>query len=264
VKVDPGQFEQVIVNLAVNAKDAMPSGGTLLIEVECLAHDRVLLMVRETGSGMDAEVQSHLFEPFYTTKEQGKGTGLGLSVVYGIVRQSGGDVLVESEPGRGTTFRILLPRIEDAVSPLSPGAAGPESGEAAKGAGTVLLVEDESAVRALAHDFLRVLGYEVIEADCGEKALALFELHAGTIRAVVSDVVMPGMSGVDLARRLVTMKPGLKILLVSGYAKNSFDAGDIAEGRFSFLQKPYTLEDFGRRVADLMAGSSVGDPSETG
>jgi len=277
VRADRGQIEQVLANLAVNARDAMPQGGELAIEVSAFEIPAegvpgatlapglyAALTVVDQGSGMTPDVLAHLFEPFYTTKEQGKGTGLGLSVVYGIVRQSGGDVLVESELGRGTTFRILLPRIADVGSPPASGASGLETEEAAKGVGTVLLVEDESAVRALAHDFLRVLGYEVIEADCGEKALALFELHAGTIRAVVSDVVMPGMSGVELARRLVAIKPGLKILLVSGYAKNSFDAGDIAEGRFSFLQKPYTLEDFGRRVADLMAGSSVGDPSETG
>lgn len=172
---------------------------------------------------------------------------------------------MESEPGRGATFRILLPRIAEAEAPPTPSAPATNRGEAsAKGEGAVLLVEDETAVRALARDFLHVLGYEVIEADCGEKALALFERHSSEIRAVVSDVVMPGMSGVELARRLVTIKPELKILLMSGYAKDSFDAKDIARGRFSFLQKPYTLEDFGRKVHDLVAGSSVGDPTGTG
>jgi two-component system cell cycle sensor histidine kinase/response regulator CckA len=212
---------------------------------------------------MGLVVRGTAIAEFYTTKEQGKGTGLGLSVVYGIVRQSGGDVLVESVPGEGATFRILLPRLAES-GPSTPRAAGRESGAAVKGDGTVLLVEDEAAVRALARYFLHVLGYEVIESDCGEKALALFELHAGKIRAVVSDVVMPGMSGVELARRLVAIKPGVKILLMSGYAKDSFDPGDIAQGRFSFLQKPYLLEDFGRKIADLMSGSSVGDPSGTG
>jgi len=277
VRADRGQIEQVLANLAVNARDAMPLGGDLAIEVSALEirgdatpgvdlppGPYAALTVADQGSGMGPDVLAHLFEPFYTTKEQGKGTGLGLSVVYGIVRQSGGDILVESEPGRGATFRILLPRIVEADAPSTPGDASVESGGAARGDGTVLLVEDENAVRALARDFLHALGYEVIEADCGEKALQLFERHAGAIRAVVSDVVMPGMSGVELARRLIALKPGLKILLMSGYARDSFDAGDIARGRFSFLQKPYTLEDFGRMVAGLMAGSSVGDPSGTG
>ena len=277
VRADRGQIEQVLANLAVNARDAMPQGGELAIEVSALEIREgapggglapgpyVALTAVDEGSGMGPDVLAHLFEPFYTTKEQGKGTGLGLSVVYGIVRQSGGDVLVESEPGRGATFRILLPRIAEADAPQAPSASATNRGEAsAKGEGAVLLVEDESAVRALARDFLHVLGYEVIEADCGEKALALFERHASEIRAVVSDVVMPGMSGVELARRLVAIKPELKILLMSGYAKDSFDAKDIARGRFSFLQKPYTLEDFGRKVHGLMAGSSVGDPSGTG
>jgi PAS domain S-box-containing protein len=277
VRADRGQIEQVLANLAVNARDAMPQGGELVVEVSALelrgdgvkdanlpAGPYAALTVADQGTGMGADVLAHLFEPFYTTKEQGKGTGLGLSVVYGIVRQAGGDVLVESEPGRGATFRILLPRIVEAEPSHSPGSAKDGAGSGAKEGGTVLLVEDESAVRALARDFLHVLGYEVIEADCAEKALALFEGHAGSIRVVVSDVVMPGMSGVELARRLVTIQPGLKVLLMSGYAKDTFDAADIAAGRFVFLQKPYTLEDFGRKVADLMAGSSVGDRSGTG
>jgi PAS domain S-box-containing protein len=277
VRADRGQIEQVLANLAVNARDAMAQGGELVIEVSALempeaggsgtdlpAGPYVALTVVDQGCGMSPEVQAHLFEPFYTTKEQGKGTGLGLSVVYGIVRQSGGDILVESEAGRGTTFRILLPRIADMESVPGPGADAGGAASAAPGEGTVLLVEDEGAVRALARDFLHVLGYQVIEADCGEKALTLFEQHASSIRAVVTDVVMPGMSGVELARRLVTARPNLKVLLMSGYAKGSFDPGDIAQGRFAFLQKPYTLEDFARKVADLVNGSSVGDRSETG
>jgi PAS domain S-box-containing protein len=277
VRADRGQMEQVLANLAVNARDAMPQGGELVIEVSALELQRdgikglnlpagpyVALTVADQGNGMGPDVLAHLFEPFYTTKEQGKGTGLGLSVVYGIVRQSGGDIVVESRPGQGATFRILLPRVGEAEPSHGPGAPADALESAGEGEGTILLVEDEGAVRALARDFLIALGHGVIEADCGEKALALFQQHADSIQAVVSDVVMPGMSGVELARRLVAIQPGLKILLLSGYARDSFDAADITRGRFAFLQKPYTLEDFARKVADVVAGSSVGDPSGTG
>jgi PAS domain S-box-containing protein len=277
VCADRGQLEQVLANLAVNARDAMPQGGQLAIDVSAAeigpggpgqgadlpAGPYVALTVEDQGCGMSAEVMAHLFEPFFTTKEQGKGTGLGLSVVYGIVRQSGGDVRVESEPGRGATFRLFFPRVE-APEPAQPQAAGRGASAITKGEGTILLVEDEDAVRALARDFLHVLGYEVIEACTGEEALAMFDRHEGSIRAVVSDVVMPGMGGVDLAQRLAAIRPGLKILLVSGYTKDSFDSGDIARGTFPFLQKPYTLEDFGRKVAELVAAYSVGDRPVSG
>src|SRR6185503_11115637 len=199
-----------------------------------------------------------LFEPFFTTKAQGKGTGLGLSVVYGIVRQSGGDILVESEPGRGATFRILLPRVSEPVTQPVSGLDGTDA-PLPTGEGKVLLVEDESAVRALARDFLQLFGYEVVEAASGEEALELFESHRRSLRAVVSDIVMPGMSGLELARRLTALEPSTKILLVSGYAYDSFESADLAREGFVFLQKPYMLEDFGRKLADLIAGSSVGD-----
>ncbi|HXL15563.1 MAG TPA: response regulator, partial [Methylomirabilota bacterium] len=200
---------------------------------------------------------------FFTTKEQGKGTGLGLSVVYGIVRQSGGDVHVESEPGRGAMFRLLFPRVEG-LEPAKLERSAPGVAPAAKASATILLVEDEDAVRSLARDFLHVLGYKAIEASTAEEALALFERHAHSIQAVVSDVIMPGMGGVELARRLAALRPGLQILLVSGYAKDSFDNADIKQGTFPFLQKPYTLEDFGRKVAELVQGSSIGDRSSSG
>ncbi len=208
---------------------------------------------------MGPEVRAHLFEPFFTTKEQGKGTGLGLSVVYGIVRHAGGNVLVESELGAGATFRLLLPRVGEPEPPAgtTSGVKAPVS--AADEGGAILLVEDETSVRALARDFLQVLGYQVIEASSGEEALELFERHAGSIRGVVSDVVMPGMGGLELARRLVAQRPGTKILFASGYAKDSFMDGDAAQWGHSFLQKPYTLEDFGRKVAELVAVGA--DPS---
>jgi len=277
IRADRGQMEQVLANLAVNARDAMPHGGDLAIEVSATEvapngseqgadlppGPYVALTVADQGCGMSTDVLGHLFEPFFTTKEQGKGTGLGLSVVYGIVRQSGGEVRVESEPGRGATFRLLFPRVEG-IQPAEPKTPGPGLAPAAKASGTILLVEDEEAVRALARDFLHVLGYEAIEATTGEEALALFDRHAGSIRAVVSDVVMPGMGGVELARRLAALRPGLQILLVSGYAKDSFDTGEITQGAYPFLQKPYTLQDFGRKIAELVAGSSVGDRSGPG
>ena len=276
VRADRGQLEQVLANLAVNARDAMPRGGDLVIEVSATeiaegmkqgtdlpAGPYVVLTVSDQGCGMSAEVLGHLFEPFFTTKEQGKGTGLGLSVVFGIVRQSGGDVLVESEPEHGATFRILLPRF-GSHEPAEERPADLAAAPAARGDGMVLLVEDESAVRALARDFLHVFGYEVVDASSAEEALAVFEKHRGSIRMVVSDIIMPGMGGVDLARRLVALKPGLKVLLVSGYAKDSLDDREFARDGFVFLQKPYTLEDFGRRISELLSGSSVGDRAAKG
>jgi len=267
-RADRGQLEQVLANLAVNARDAMPSGGELAVEVSALDLTRagselkpgpyVALTVTDEGHGMDAEVRSHLFEPFFTTKEQGKGTGLGLSVVYGIVRQSGGEIQVESAPDRGTTFRILLPRVSEPVTNPPP----PPGGEAAvipRGEGAVLLVEDESAVRAVARDFLHLFGYDVVEAASGEEALEMFQTHRAKLRAVVTDIVMPGMSGMDLARRLSALQPGIPILLVSGYAHDSFESADLAREGYAFLQKPYMLEDFGRKLAELIAGSSVGE-----
>jgi PAS domain S-box-containing protein len=278
VRADRGQLEQVLANLAVNARDAMPQGGELVIGVSAIELGGegaspgidlppgayVALTVTDEGFGMSAEVRSHVFEPFFTTKEQGKGTGLGLSVVYGIVRQSGGDILVESEPKRGTTFRMFLPSVSGPGVPAVKEPGRNASAPAAKGEGTILLVEDDDAVRALARDFLHVLGYQVVEANSAEEALVVLERHAGTIGGVVSDVVMPGMGGVELARRLVLLRPDLKTLLVSGYTKDSFGDDDIGQGGFAFLQKPYTLEDFGRKVAEIVAGSSVGDRSSSG
>jgi PAS domain S-box-containing protein len=272
VRADRGQIEQVLANLAVNARDAMPHGGDLRIEVrefQVTADDPkqardlppgpyVLLAVSDQGTGMGPEVLSHLFEPFFTTKDQGKGTGLGLSVVYGIVRQTGGDILVESEVGRGSTFRILLPWSGGPSAPGAGGAAPVEAGSATKGQATVLLAEDEEAVRALARDMLQYLGYEVLEASSGDEAIRVFERHRDAIRAVVTDIVMPGMSGVDLARHLVSLKPGLKVLLVSGYTKDSLADGFEEDG-FAFLQKPYMLEEIRRGLADLLADSLAGD-----
>ena len=272
VRADRGQIEQVIANLSVNARDAMPRGGDLIIEAaefqvsledpkqaaSLLPGPYVMLAVSDQGTGMGSEVLSHLFEPFFTTKDQGKGAGLGLSVVYGIVRQAGGDVLVESGLGRGSTFRVLLPRSGESGA-SGARAATAESEPPAKGRGAILLVEDEDAVRALARDMLHFLGYEVLESSNGEEALRIFDEHERAFRAVVTDIVMPGMNGVDLARRLVSMKSDLKVLLVSGYTKDSLAGGEFEEEGFAFLQKPYTLEDVRRVLADLLSGSLLGD-----
>jgi len=181
-----------------------------------------------------------------------------LSVVYGIVRQTGGDILVESEVGRGSTFRILLPWSGGPSTSGDAGGAPVEAGSASKGQATVLLAEDEEAVRALARDMLQYLGYEVLEASSGDEAIRVFERHREAIRAIVTDIVMPGMSGVDLARHLVSLKPSLKVLLVSGYTKDSLADGFEEDG-FAFLQKPYMLEEIRRGLADLLAGSVAGD-----
>ncbi len=271
VRADRGQMEQVVANLSVNARDAMPEGGDLVIEVSAVEvagaapGPYVALTVSDQGCGMAPEVIAHLFEPFFTTKEQGKGTGLGLSVVYGIVRQSGGDIRVDSAVGKGSTFRILLPRVGE-LAPTAPSdrSAPREPARAAEGQGMILLVEDEDAVRALAREFLHVLGYEVIDASSGKEALALYDRHQGSIRLVVSDIVMPGMGGVDLARRLVAIKPDIKILLVSGYANDSLADTSFGGKGFAFLQKPYSLEDFGRRISELLSGSSVGPTPPSG
>ncbi|HWT83147.1 MAG TPA: ATP-binding protein, partial [Candidatus Methylomirabilis sp.] len=216
VKVDPGQVEQVILNLAVNSRDAMPSGGQLTIETTNMdltgqedigfvepsnvkPGPYVLLSVTDTGCGMEAEVQSHIFEPFFTTKDKDKGTGLGLSTVYGIVQQSGGHIAVRSEPDRGTAFKIFLPRVAEACAE----AKGHESAsQPGKGSETILLVEDEAAVRELARMVLLAKGYSVLEAASGEEALQISEQHRGSIPLVVTDVIMPHMSGQEMARRL--------------------------------------------------------------
>ena len=229
VRIDPGQFEQVLVNLAVNARDAMPEGGRLLIETGNIELDadfarqhatvqpgpHVLLAVTDTGFGMDPEVLAHIFEPFFTTKEVGKGTGLGLATCYGIVKQNRGSIWVYSERGRGTTFKIYLPRADAAVE--SREVPEPRQADALRGSETVLLVEDESVVRALAADALRRHGFQVLTASTGTEAL---ELAGQTLRpfdVLVTDVVMPQMGGQQLAEHLLAQTPALKVLFISGY-----------------------------------------------
>ncbi len=262
VKADPGQLEQVVMNLVLNARDAMPGGGTLTLETANLRVDQryvdrkvtvaagsyVMLLVTDTGVGMDAETQARVFEPFFTTKERGKGTGLGLSTVYGIVKQSGGFVWVDSAPGRGTTFTIYLPRAVDAA-PLPD--AGPACG-GIDGTETVLLVEDEQALRALAVRVLEARGYTVLEASNGEQALRAAEAYAGRIDLVVTDVVMPVMGGRELVERLGRARPATRVLYMSGYTDGDVVRRGLMHAQRSFVQKPFAPDDLARRVREVL------------
>jgi two-component system cell cycle sensor histidine kinase/response regulator CckA len=247
IRADPGQMAQVIMNLAVNARDAMPLGGELLIETsnqvvnaavagrhDTVSGPHVMLVVRDTGHGMDTETKRNIFEPFFTTKEVGKGTGLGLATVYGIVKQSGGGIEVESAPGRGSAFSIVLPSAANAGAAPEIEKAQPRRG----GSETLLLVEDEDSVRALVGRVLRKTGYTVIESRHGLEALGIVQSHQSHIDGVVTDVVMPEMSGPQLIERLATVRPGLKVLFMSGYTRDEIDEQGLSTGSFGFIQKP--------------------------
>jgi CheY-like chemotaxis protein len=230
----------------------MPAGGKLTIEVseeELEGSQQVMLAVRDTGIGMDAEVQSHLFEPFFTTKPRGKGTGLGLSIVYGIVKQSGGGIRVRSEAGQGSSFEILLPRVAD---PPAPQEDFPSPEKGAAGSETVLLVEDEEILRKLAAEILRSSGYQVIEAASGEEALDVWGRASSSIHLLVSDMIMPGMNGRALAERLRESSPALKVLYISGYTENILDLHGPLSGTTSFLQKPFQPRVLTKRVRELL------------
>jgi len=263
-RADAGQIEQVIMNLVVNSKDAMPNGGKIAIQTaninlenDDLRRDYsyirpgpyLMLSVSDTGHGMDKETQARIFEPFFTTKEKGKGTGLGLSTVYGIIKQSGGYVLAESEPGQGTTFRIYLPRVEDAAEPRDPVRV---SKSQAGGSETVLLVEDEESVRQLVRETLEAKGYKVLEADNGEAALRLVSQHAGPLHLLVTDVVMPGMSGRELSSQLGASHPQTKVLYLSGYTEDAIVHEGVLEPGTAFLQKPFTLQMLSRKVREVL------------
>ena len=261
VKVDPSQIEQVIVNLTVNARNAMPQGGKLTIEtanvelgnayarehVSVTPGPYVMLAVSDTGCGMNAETQARIFEPFFTTKEPGKGTGLGLSTVYGIVKQSDGNIWVYSEPGRGSTFKIYLPRIEEAVETVEPGAVPTRT---FRGSETILLVEDEDSVRRLARSILQANGYTVLEAHHGKEAILLSGRHEGPIHLMITDIVMPEMSGRELAERLKPSRPDMKVLFMSGYTDKAIvHHGELDPGT-EFLQKPFTPDALLRKVRE--------------
>ncbi len=266
VKADPGQIEQVIMNLAVNSRDAMPKGGWLIVETANVDLDDgyarehagarpgpyVLLTVTDTGTGMDRETLAHIFEPFFTTKELGKGTGLGLSTVYGIVKQSGGYIWVDSEPGGGTTFKIYLPRTEEAAEATSrtAGAAG-----SFRGVETLLLVEDNEAVRDVFREVLESRGYKVLAAGGPEDALRLSEGHGGRINLLVTDLMMPGMTGHDLAGRIRTARPEIKVLFVSGYPGGPGGEQTRLQPGETFLQKPFSSQAFITKVREILDAS---------
>jgi PAS domain S-box-containing protein len=275
VLADEGQIQQVVLNLAINARDAMPRGGRLTISTANAELDHafatrhlplapgryVRLTVEDTGVGMDADTRSRIFEPFFTTKERGRGTGLGLATVYGIVKQSGGYVWVYSEPGRGSVFKVYLPRIAADV-PLSPAAP---SGARAIGTETLLLVEDEAMVRQMVRDMLEQRGYEVLVAGSGEEALELAQHRRERIHLMVTDVVMPGIGGPEVAQRLAGRHPEMRVLYISGYTDDAMLRHGVREGVASFLQKPFTLDALARKVREVLdAGAGVpvrGDPS---
>lgn len=268
VRADPGQIEQVIVNLAVNARDAMPTGGRLTLatrnadlddayvrtHVGMRPGEYVVLSVSDTGMGMDRATRERIWEPFFTTKEQGKGTGLGLSTVYGIIRQSGGAVYVYSEVGRGTTFKIYLPRVDTPAIAPTPGAS-PTA--APRGSETVLLVEDEAAVRTLARMVLRKSGYTVLEAADGEQALRALDEHGEGVDLLVTDVVMPGMSGPVLAERLVARSPRTRVMFMSGYTDDAILHHGVPEAGIAFLEKPFLPHTLVRRVREVLDAPAV-------
>ena len=263
VRADRGQLEQVILNLVVNARDAMPRGGRITVEVEWVTLDEAyaqshptirpgphaMLSVTDTGHGMDAETLAHVFEPFFTTKERGKGTGLGLATVYGIVEQSGGHVHAYSEPGIGSTFKVYLPRVDEAIfEPEVGGQVAPVRG----GSETVLLVEDEDGVRATAREALESNGYTVIEARNGVEALEVYQRHAGRVELLVSDVVMPRMGGGELAQRLSAECPEIRVLFISGYPDDAVVRHGVVEHGSALLQKPFALSDLARKVREVL------------
>ncbi len=261
VKADPGQIEQVLVNLAVNARDAMPDGGHLKIKTanatigldEARRHNPpmtpgqyVMLSVTDAGCGMDQNTQTHFFEPFFTTKPEGQGTGLGLSTVYGIVKQSGGYIWVESQPGRGATFTIYLPRTHETASTATPPV--PEAAAAPGGEETILVAEDEPAVRELAQSVLESAGYTVLEASCGDEAIRIALSHERPIHLLLTDVVMPQMSGPELAKAMETVSPNTAVVYMSGYAERSVVQQGIVRPGATLIQKPFRPADLVKEI----------------
>jgi len=273
VKADPGQMEQVMMNLAVNSRDAMPNGGSLTIQTKNVELDagfvrehpwavtghHVMLDVTDTGTGMDPETQAHIFEPFFTTKERDKGTGLGLATVYGVVKQSNGYITVESEKGKGTSFKIYLPLVEQPVSTHSEGSRAPLT---VRGSETILVVEDAEPLRKLATLFLKDNGYQVLTAADGSDALEVASRHPGSIHMLLTDVVMPGMNGRVLAEKLALRHPGMKVLYMSGYT-DSFIAGHgVLEEGVQLIHKPFTEEALARKVREVLDASADAKPAD--
>jgi len=266
VRADQGQIEQVLLNLAVNARDAMEKGGTLRIATRnhivtagsgsiaagLRPGEYALLTVSDTGHGMDAATQAQIFEPFFTTKAVGKGTGLGLSTVYGIVQQSDGAIHVDSAPGQGAAFTVLFPRAAAAAGPASQADEGVEARHTPSPRGRILLVEDEESVRRLARLVLTREGHEVTEAKNGSDALDLAERLGERLDLLVTDVVMPGISGRELADQLCALRPGLRVLFLSGYASGESERLDLSSGRRDYLRKPFTAVSLARAVSETL------------
>jgi two-component system, cell cycle sensor histidine kinase and response regulator CckA len=269
VKADPGQVEQVIMNLAVNARDAMPQGGKLTIETANATLDEafarhhagirpgeyIKLSIGDTGAGMDAETQTQIFEPFFTTKGP-KGTGLGLSTVYGIVKQSGGYIWVQSQLGKGATFEVYLPRVTETgetatAAPSILPSQPPQRTE------TILLVEDESNLRRLACQFLQTQGYKVLEAADGAAAVQICAAHKGDIDLLLTDVIMPGMNGRELAKRVVSLRPSIKVLYMSGYTENTISHNGTLDPGINLLQKPFNLQSLKEKVREALDSESL-------
>ena len=264
MRADPTHIEQAIVNLAVNARDAMPAGGRITIETANVHLDEnytrthlgmhpgefVMIAMSDTGHGMDSETRRHIFEPFFTTKERGKGTGLGLATVYGMVKQSGGDIWVYSELGKGTTFKLYFPRVSE---PVSESADVDADQPKARGSETVLVVEDEQAVRDLTVKMMRQLGYHVLAAASGAEAIEISKAHTGQIALLLTDVVMPGMSGRQVADILAKTRPEIRVLYLSGYTENTMVHHGVLEEGVSFLPKPFSREVLAKKVREILA-----------
>jgi two-component system cell cycle sensor histidine kinase/response regulator CckA len=268
IRIDPGQFDQILVNLVVNARDAMPAGGTVTIETgnavfgESYALEHfdvargayVFLSVADTGLGMDASTREHIFEPFFTTKERGKGTGLGLATIYGIVRQAGGHIWLYSEPGLGSTFKVYFPRVDEPVSEERPR----EPAVRPAVTGTALVVEDEVAVRDITTRLLERAGYRVIAVEDGQQALSVIESNVQRIDVLVTDVVMPNMTGAELAERISHSHPGIGIVLLSGYTADTLDLERLMARGASFVNKPVTSVELLRAIREVRAQERIG------
>jgi CheY-like chemotaxis protein len=274
VLVDPGQVEQVVMNLVVNARDAMPNGGKLTIETSNVLLDgdyacehigtspgpHVMLAVSDNGTGMDGATQARIFDPFFTTKDVGKGTGLGLSTVFGIVKQSGGSIWVYSEVGVGTTFKIYLPHRQDEPVEKAPPPEPPPVPR--NGSETVLLVEDDEDVRELVRTLLMRQGYQVLDARTGEEAIAVLERHPGAVHLMLTDVVMPKMSGREVADRVKALRPSVRVLYMSGYTDHSVIHHGVLEAGVAFLQKPITPSNLMQKVREVLDRTSYLPPRD--
>jgi CheY-like chemotaxis protein/histone H3/H4 len=272
IRADAGQIEQIIMNLATNARDAMKEGGRLTIKTVDVVLDEsctkqlaevapgnyVLLAVSDTGHGMTPEIMTHIFEPFYTTKERGKGTGLGLGTVHGVVKQSGGSISVYSEPGRGTTFKIYFPRLKEDVEPATLHVSATEM---PRGSETILLVEDEAKLRNILSEILRGLGYSVLVAEDGQNALGISAAHEAPIDLLITDIIMPGIGGRELANHLVHARPELNVLYISGYTDDSIITQGVFSNKLAFLQKPISTTDLAHKVRAILDEERAGSPA---